>query len=325
MNPHHAPLAHTVQTLLDEHRPPTSVQRLHGGTKKGVHRLTLADGTTVITYLWHETENYWPTTGTPDDPADPFSHASSPNLFTASHTTLTNLGVRVPHLLALDTTGTHHPGTIAIVEDIPGPTLEQLMERDPDTALPVLDRLGHTLRTMHTHTAPAFGKVAHLAADGKPRTTTCEQAVLNRALTDLAEAADRDLRARAGHDRLTHTLHTLASRIAPRAHHGLIHGELGPDHVLVDSTGAPVLIDIEGLMFFDTEWEHAFLNLRFGQHHPRLTTTPPDPDRTALYALAISLSLVAGPLRLLDGDFPDRDFMLAIVEHNLHSALSTTA
>lgn len=32
------------------------------------------------------------------------------------------------------------------------------------------------------------------------------------------------------------------------------------------------------------------------------------------------LSLVAGPLRLLDGDFPDRAFMQDIAEHNLQQA-----
>ncbi|MEY9878340.1 hypothetical protein ABH931_007867 [Streptacidiphilus sp. MAP12-33] len=32
---------------------------------------------------------------------------------------------------------------------------------------------------------------------------------------------------------------------------------------------------------------------------------------------AMRLSLVADPLRLLDGDFPDRDFMRGIAEHNL--------
>ena len=42
----------------------------------------------------------------------------------------------------------------------------------------------------------------------------------------------------------------------------------------------------------------------------------------ALYTLAMRLSLVAGPLRLLDGDFPDRAFMLEIVEHNLREALA---
>jgi hypothetical protein len=41
-----------------------------------------------------------------------------------------------------------------------------------------------------------------------------------------------------------------------------------------------------------------------------------------LYALAMHLSLVAGPLRLLDGDFPEREGMLQIVEHNLRRVLA---
>jgi hypothetical protein len=48
---------------------------------------------------------------------------------------------------------------------------------------------------------------------------------------------------------------------------GILEGQ--PDHVLIDAQGAPVLIDIEGLMFFDAEWEHAFLRLRFGRHYQR--------------------------------------------------------
>ncbi|WP_425337761.1 hypothetical protein [Streptomyces novaecaesareae] len=46
-----------------------------------------------------------------------------------------------------------------------------------------------------------------------------------------------------------------------------------------------------------------------------------DEDRLALYLLAQRLSLTAGPLRLLDGDFPDRAAMAAIAEHNLRQAL----
>jgi hypothetical protein len=33
------------------------------------------------------------------------------------------------------------------------------------------------------------------------------------------------------------------------------------------------------------------------------------------------LPLVAGPLRLLEGDFPDREPMLSIVEHNIEETL----
>lgn len=36
-----------------------------------------------------------------------------------------------------------------------------------------------------------------------------------------------------------------------------------------------------------------------------------------LYQLAMHLSLVAGPFRLLDGDYPDRQVMMDIAEYNL--------
>ena len=44
-----------------------------------------------------------------------------------------------------------------------------------------------------------------------------------------------------------------------------------------------------------------------------------------LYRLATYLSLVAGPLRLLDGDFPDRAGMRAIAEHNVTRTLEQLA
>jgi hypothetical protein len=59
-------------------------------------------------------------------------------------------------------------------------------------------------------------------------------------------------------------------------------------------------------MYFDPEWEHVFLRLRFGRDYRFLGASGLDPDRLRLYQLAMHLSLVAGPLRLLDGDFPAR-------------------
>jgi hypothetical protein len=82
--------------------------------------------------------------------------------------------------------------------------------------------------------------------------------------------------------------------VRPRTDHRLIHGELGPDHVLVDGDGQPVLIDIEGLMFFDLEWEHVFLELRFGEHYRALRPGGLDEGRRRFYRLAMHLSLIAG-------------------------------
>ncbi|WP_148307829.1 hypothetical protein [Actinoplanes friuliensis] len=86
-------------------------------------------------------------------------------------------------------------------------------------------------------------------------------------------------------------------------------------------SGEPVLIDIEAAMFYDVEWEHAFLELRFGPHYPALRTVPLDPARLSFYRLVQYLSLVAGPLLLIDGDFPNAQVMRDIAEDNVRRAL----
>jgi hypothetical protein len=76
-------------------------------------------------------------------------------------------------------------------------------------------------------------------------------------------------------------------------------------------------------MFFDVEWEHVFLRLRFGSlYHQLMARADLDERRMAFSTLAMRLSLVAGPLRLLDGDFPHRAEMLEIAEHNLRETLA---
>jgi hypothetical protein len=75
-------------------------------------------------------------------------------------------------------------------------------------------------------------------------------------------------------------------------------------------------------MFFDVEWEHAFLELRFGEHYRWLRASDLDDRRLRFYRLALCLSLIAGPLRLLDGDYPDREPMLEIAEYNIARALA---
>lgn len=79
-------------------------------------------------------------------------------------------------------------------------------------------------------------------------------------------------------------------------------------------------------MYFDVEWEHVFLRLRHPEgHYRRLAAEGLDEDRLALYTLTQRLSLTAGPLRLLEGDFPDREFMQGIAEHHLNEALALVA
>lgn len=316
-------LAGAARAALGPGRRLEGVEPLAGGSKKGVYRLVMDDGTTAVAYLWAEDENYWPAAEGDHDPADPFSPGLGLDLFEAAHARLDALGVRVPALRLVDREGAHCPADLAIVEDLRGESLQALLARDPAAAAPVMERLRDSLEAMRGHRAPAFGKVAVVDAGAASRGTSCEEVVLDRALRDLAEAAARDPRIGGAHDRLEERLRHLAGTVRPRSRYSLVHGELGPDHVLVDPEGRPVLIDIEGAMYFDVEWEHVFLRIRFDERYERLEADGLDQHRLRFYTLAQRLSLTAGPLRLLDGDFPDRELMAGIAEHNLNEALES--
>ncbi|MET7289667.1 phosphotransferase [Streptomyces sp. NPDC005573] len=310
-----ADLAPLARAALGARSPLTAVSRLRGGSKKGVYRLTLEDSTTAIAYVWAPEEDYW---DAPDaDPRDPFSHASGLGLFTAAHDRLVAAGVRTPRLLHVE-----EAAGAAVVEDLRGGSLEEALRRDPATARTALERLGEDLRALRECRADGHGKVAVADAGGSSYGTSCAGLVAGRALADIAATTGRDPRVAAARDRLETAVRSLADGVGPRASHSLVHGELGPDHVLLDDEGRPALIDIEGLMYFDAEWEHVFLRLRFGPHYDALRAPGLDEDRLRLYRLAMHLGLVAGPLRLLDGDFPEAAAMRGIAEHNLAEALT---
>ncbi|GAB1642670.1 phosphotransferase [Krasilnikovia sp. MM14-A1259] len=297
-----------------------ALDRLAGGTKKGVYRLTLDDRTTVVLYVWAPGENYWPPSETVPD--DPFTDASGAELFAVSHAALAEAGVRVPRLLMLDRDGRHLDADVAVVEDAGGRKLEELLDSDPAAAAAPLAALGDALRRMHTTRGERYGKLAAIACDTAPQTRPTEDIIVDRAMAHLAASAARDTRLAEAHERIAAHVRHLRSTVTPRQSYVLVHGELGPDHVLVTPSGEPVMIDFEGLTYFDAEWEHAWLQLRFGTAYPALHPVELDPDRLELYRYAQVLSLVEGPLRIADTDFPDRQWMLDLAEWNIVKALA---
>ncbi|MGH3265031.1 MAG: phosphotransferase family protein [Trebonia sp.] len=312
-----------VRAVFGGDRRLLGVARLTGGSKKGAYRLTVDDGGTVLLYAWSDSEDYWQGVlpEGADDPADPFSHPSGLTPFETAARRLASAGVRCPEILFADRSGALYPADIALVEDVAGGSLEALLETDPVAAGRPLAVLADWLAAMAAVRSASFGKVAFVDAGGRPRGTSCEAVMLDRALGELTEIAARDQRAAAAQDRLTETLHSLAEPIEVRPEVALIHGELGPDHVLLDRRGDPVLIDIEGAMYFDAEVEHVWMRMRFGEHYAKLNRSGLDEDRLRFYQLCLHLDLVAGPLRIAETSHPERGWFRDLAERHLQRAL----
>ena len=304
-----------------------SVERLAGGSKKGAYRLTLDDGGTALMYAWDDSEDYWRAVlpETADDPADPFSHASGLAMFEAAARRLASAGVRCPELLFTDRSRSLYPAEIAVVEDVTGGSLEALLERDPAAARRPMSVLADWLAAMAAIRSPSIGKVAFVDAGGRSAGTSCEMLTLDRALTQLQEIAAHDLRAANAHGRIEKTLHSLTEPIEPRTTAALVHGELGPDHVLLDRRGEPVLIDIEGARYFDVETEHVWMRMRFGEHYAKLSQDSLDDDRLRFYQLCMHLDLVAGPLLIAGTSHPEREWFRDTAEYHLQRALEFPA
>ena len=315
-----------------EGRRLAGLERMAGSSTKGVYRLTFDDGATLALYAWRAAENYWP--DGPEVAGDPFAGATGAADFAAAHAALSAAGVRVPRLHVIDRSRRYFPEDIALVEDVRGGSLEDLTDRDPAAATEPLARLGLSIRAMHASRGRRFGRLASLTAadagapagDAAAAAERAEDVVARRALRHLEAAAAKVPQLAAAQSGLAGLVHSLHADIEPRRDYALVHGELGLDHVLLDSSRQPVLIDIEGLAYFDVEWEHAFLRLRLSRDsYARLGLPAVDEARVRFYDVAQRLSLIEGPLRIAATDYPDRDWMLDLAEYQTNVVLAALA
>ncbi len=136
----------------------------------------------------------------------------------------------------------------------------------------------------------------------------CHMEQFDNAKIQLSYSAQHMENIREHRDKIIDTLYALESKIKPRTQYGFIHGELGPDHVLINNNLEPYLIDIEGAGFFDIEHEHSFLKFRFGDYYRYLKNDTLDPDRMLFYKFHHHISLISGGLKLQQRGFSNQQF-----------------
>ncbi|WP_163580622.1 phosphotransferase family protein [Gracilibacillus saliphilus] len=293
----------------------SSVTKIHGGTQKVVYKIECTNGFSCVMYVWDLTMNYFSEEIVNEDITE---RSYGSELFELNNKFLTQLGIRTPTLYDLNNEKSRYSFDYALVEYIDGQTAETYFhQHDSLIQDKLFQRIGDLLDSMHSNDSHTFGKLNHKGAN----TTNCHLLKMENAKRQLSYASQYVESIRTNHSKLLHALYELESRIEPRSRYGFIHGELGPDHVLVNDHLDPYLIDIEGASFFDIEHEHSFLQLRFGDYYRYLKNDNLDPNRMLFYRFHHHISLISGGLKLLNRGFPDQEFAKGLINHHSRSAL----
>lgn len=287
------------------------ISRMHGGAQKVVYQVEFTNHFNCVLYVWDLTKSYFQEETEDKKEEERRSYGSV--LFEQNKSFLRDQGIQTPALYSIHREQERYPFDFAFVEYIQGRKAADYLHADSIPRDAVCRRLSEMLMKMHDITRTTYGKWN----DGSVEVIEpCHRQELNNTFTQLSYAAQymNDIATNQGN--LIDLLYTLESNIQPRNRYGYIHGELGPDHVLVNEKLEPYLIDIEGAMFYDIEYEHSFMEFRFGECYHALKREDLDPNRMLFYKLHHHISYASGGLKLLHRGFPNQRLARDIADYN---------
>lgn len=290
------------------------VTNRHGGAQKVVYKIECTNDFVCMLYVWDMTNNYFQE----EIEADPEEERSfGCGLFETNHAFLCRHGIRTPALYYLNKERNRYAFDYALVEYVDGQDAAYYLRSDARTREIVFERIGALISRMHGLERTTYGRIQ----DNRSGTGCCHLKELAHAKLSLSYAAGYISDIETNQEKLLNKLNELAARISWRERYSFIHGELGPDHVMVSEKLEPYVIDIEGSMFYDLEYEHSFLEFRFGDAYDYLRSSRLDQNRMLFYRMFHHLSCTEGGLKLLHRGFPNQQLAREIVEHNYRSSL----
>ncbi|SEL79085.1 Phosphotransferase enzyme family protein [Paenibacillus sp. OK003] len=310
-----ASLQEYMETVFGMSYVVSNVTKMHGGAQKVVYKVDCTNGFSSVLYVWDLAMNYFK-----EEIENNNINAKSfgSELFELNNRYFIEHSIRTPALYDLNKERDRYTFDYALVEYVAGQKAEAYFNHtDSGVKERVFQQLGEMITDMHANERKIYGKPNH----NENNTGPCHLLQLENAKLQLSYAAGHIGGIRENQNKLLDTLYELESRIQPRNEYGFIHGELGPDHILVNDRLEPYLIDIEGAEFFDIEHEHSFLEFRFGDFYSYLKNDHLDRNRMLFYRFHHHISLISGGLKLLHRGYPNRQFAKDLTDHHYRCVL----
>lgn len=289
------------------------IMRIYGGAQKVTYKIECDQNFCCILYVWDNSMNYF----NKDTKDNIIFESNGLDLFELNNKLLIQNGIRTPRIYYIDRSKNDYLFDFALVEYISGGEIEKYFCADEDTQYKIFTDLDKNIKKMHSVKNKFYGNLkVQKSYEGRS-----EKLLLNKTLEDIQYSSKFNEGILKNRLMLIQKIQELYNRIKPRNEYVFIHRELGPNHVFVDENLNTYLIDIESAMFFDIEYEHSFLKLRFGENYKYLTVNNLDLDRLRFYKLHLHISCLSGALELKQKGYPDMDDVNGMIEHNFKQAL----
>lgn len=310
-----ASLQEYVEKVLGTSYVVANVTKLHGGAQKVVYKIDTTNGFSCVLYVWDMTMNYFQ-----EEIANHNVNAQSfgSDLFEVNNQFLIEHALRTPVIYDLNKDRNRYTFDYGLVEYVAGQSAEEYFNHpDPRVKDKVFQQLGEMITGMHANVREVYGKPDQRESN----TGQCHRLQFENAKLQLAYATEHIEVIRKNQSKLLDMLHNLESKVEPRSRYGFIHGELGPNHVLVTDDLEPYFIDIEGAEFYDIEHEHSFMEFRFGEFYRYLKNDNLDVNRKLFYQFHHHLSLISAGLKLVHRGYPDQKTARDISNYHTKRAL----
>jgi aminoglycoside phosphotransferase (APT) family kinase protein len=277
------------------------IEVFEGGARKQVFFLDLKEpALRCVMYLWHDIHHYF----SERDNFDAIqSDERAPLLFKVNTEMLESLEVNVPKLYFFGQLKAEHH--FAFVEYVSAKNFTTFSaSASPDVRVSVLERTGAMLRRLNSAQRSYPGTVLDAPTQNFKQPY---EVMLERTLLELNVTVRHHADVAKYQEAIEHKLRTFFTQLKPRNFFQLIHGELGPEHILIrPQSNTPCFVDVDGAQFNDVEMEHALLSFRFGDDYNKyLGREGLETARLDFYRFALHVSLVYAGAKFLAKDFHD--------------------
>ena len=279
--------------------------RILGGAQKYTYLAETENGFFFVIYIWDKSTSYF----TYNEDEDVFSSSSS-QLFELNSNLMLQHNVLTPKLYFMDRSKGEQDYDYAFAEYIDGTDMDDIITHHEDRLPRVLNSLKTSITNLHKIKSDFVGQLNRMQTE--------EFDILEHSIK-VAQKNIEYLKAADGSNKklymgVWNKLSELSKIMEKRQEYTFIHGELGPNHVMVDKYDNAYLIDIEGGKYCDLEEELSFLKIRFGSMLENLEMGL-DSDRMEFYHIGHCLNNLSGAIQLKLKDYYDMDDVNGMIQY----------